>query len=328
MKKILLIFVFLASFVLGEDFGDFLTSPKKAEITIQQMIDDEGDFKKASEFGIKALKVYSDNVFLLAYTGKAYYNIGNLEDAKKYFMQALDLDPTNEVASQFIKLIEEQELAKENKAVTGSLAYINDKGLDYLLIFLAFLGGEIIARRYSHCQAKKSLHLTKVYVWNKTTSPNIFQKIFYIVVKAIKNPFCSFLSLLVTLTTTVAITIVIVWFELSIYPFLIGINELRLIGIEEIGIHGIKILLGLILVFLVINSMNAIKELGVSSAKIADIVQNLALENNFEILRECCCAIYNNNLDSKILMQCANNEAKEVLEKMFTIIKESKNEMD
>jgi hypothetical protein len=158
--------------------------------------------------------------------------------------------------------------------------------------------------------------------------PNIFQKVFYIVVKAIKNPFCSFLSLLVTLTTTVAITIVIVWFELSIYPFLIGINELRLIGIEEIGVHGIKILLGLILVFLVINCINAIKEIGVSSAKIADIVQNLALENNFEILRECCYEIYDNNLHNKILMQCANNEAKEVLEKMFTIIKESKNEMD
>lgn len=311
------------SILLAGNYDKYLSSEKKAEITIQKIVDDEGDFKKAEEFGIQAISVYNNNVYIFAYTGKAFYSDGKLSEAKNYFMKALDLDPTDEISSQFIKLIEEQESAKENKNVTSSLTYINDKGLDYLLIFLAFLGGEIIARRYSTCQAKKNTILVAAYVHKNQLNANFIRKILFVFSHSVRNPFCTFLSLLVILTTTVAITIVIVWMELAIYPFLIGETNLRLISLNEIGFHGIQILAILVIVFILGNLFNAIKSLKVNDSDIADILQNLALENNFKSLRECVEPLHNMQIKTKILSKCANNEAKEVLTNLFQIFEEN-----
>ena len=322
MKIIILTLLSISMLFCGE-FDNYLTSEKKAEVSIQQIIDDEGDYKKAQKLGIEALSRFTNNSFIMAYTGKAFYSEGDLESAKKYFMQALDIDPTNEIASQFIQLIEKQSNAKENKDVSSALTYLNDKGLDYLLIFLAFLGGETIARRYSNCQSRQNLESIKAFAWTKQNNPALIQKFLYIITKTIKNPFCSFLSLLIILTTTVAITIVAIWIELSIYPFIIGEEQLRLIGIAEIGIYGVQLLLGLILFFTINNFINSFKALNVAKSDVADIMQNLALENNFEILRDCCIVINNGDFNHEILAQCANTDAKDVIENMFKILKEN-----
>ena len=66
------------------------------------------------------------------------------------------------------ELIQEQEDALENKDVESLLGFIQDKGLDFLMIFLAFLGGEIIAKRYNMCQNSSIYIMANHFIQRKS----------------------------------------------------------------------------------------------------------------------------------------------------------------
>jgi len=199
-----------------------LTSKMRAEIYAQELTD-AGEYEKAGLFLEQAIGRYPDSDTLLMFKGTSHFYLKELDEAKKYFRLVLEIDPRNEQASKFIKTIEEQEAAKENEAVGKLLNYLNDKGFDFLMIFLAFLGGEIIARRYNECGASESGALLAAFKARGSLARSLRARAVYTVSRCCLSrnvlTFCFFLEVLVSVI--IAVTLLIVWL---LAEFLFGIT--------------------------------------------------------------------------------------------------------
>ena len=241
MKKIILILLILTSAVLGETSIDKALSSKiRAEVYAQNLVDG-GYNKEAKSFLTAALKHYSQDETLLMFMGTTLYNMHDLQKSKEYFLLVLAKNSTNEQASEFIKLIEEQEDAKENKAVANIIDYLNDKGLDFLMIFFAFLGSEVIARKYNQCNLDDPLEVIEKYHIRHLLSKQLSQRIVFSLKHCCftKSFFslCSFIELLVTMTIVFAALIVWLFIEFAFEITLFFNESLLTLSIHEIEEH-------------------------------------------------------------------------------------------
>jgi hypothetical protein len=181
-----------------------------AEVVLQTMVED-GYIDDAIIFAKKANEKYADNILLLTWSGQAYLEKDDLEVALKYYKQVLDLDPSNEIAKMKIEFIDDQESAKENKNIATILEWLIDKGLDFLMIFLAFLGGEIIAKRYNSCQNNYIYTLVYYFLQDEklyNSWANRLEIMFSQGFKQRFSPFCLVINFLIIVTIVVAMMIV------------------------------------------------------------------------------------------------------------------------
>lgn len=209
--------------------------------TYAQMLVDEGSFDDAIEFLKIANSKFENNVLLLASTGQAYLEKNNLEEAKKYFVQVLVLEPINDNIKMKIDFIEEQEAGQENKNIESILDGLLDKGLDFLMIFLAFLGSEIIARRYKQCNNSHIYNMADYYLQRKKLHDNKWKYMLLEYKNQDVLTFCFFINLLIIIT--IILTIMIVWLLVAFtfeYNFLLD-EPLLTAGTETIKIYLFKL---------------------------------------------------------------------------------------
>lgn len=211
--KFLLLFLFAVSILFSLEQSKIdknLVDAGHAEVYMQGMVED-GYLDDAIEFVTQANAKYKDNILLLVWSGQAYLEKDNLEMAQKLYKKALDLDPSNEIAKMKIEFIYEQESARENKNISSILEWLIDKGLDFLMIFLAFLGGEIIAKRYTTCQNNHVYTLVDYFLQNEKLYSSSKSRFMTIVSQAFTQrffPFCVIINFFVIVTIVVAMMIV------------------------------------------------------------------------------------------------------------------------
>jgi len=242
MKKVFLFFTLLLSLTLlaseHKDYSKYLKSQMRAEVYAQNLLDG-GYYKEAKVFLKLARKKYTDDDELLMYSGTTHYNLDELDAAKKDFMLVLQNDSNNEIAADFIAKIEEQQAAQENKVVTDLFDYLIDKGLDFLMIFLAFLGGEIIAKKYHNCNTfGVSQSIQNYFNKEKLKSSKIF-RLFYIFKSCCLSrrflTMCTFLDTLIIFTISSAM--LIVWLIIEITFDVEWFLPDALLTIDDVTMH-------------------------------------------------------------------------------------------
>lgn len=222
-----------------------LSSKDRASSHLENLIFD-GEFDKAEEFAKLANEKYEGSADLLCWTGKVYFEKKDLDTAKFYFLQALDINPTHDMAKMQQELIQEQEDALENKDVESLLGFIQDKGLDFLMIFLAFLGGEIIAKRYNMCQNSSIYIMANHFIQRKSLTNSGYSRI-ALILNQYKNQnigsFCFIINLLVIITITIAIMI---FWLFTVFHY--ELNSLVYGNILTINAEGIEFYLGIVFI--------------------------------------------------------------------------------
>lgn len=196
-----------------------LDSQIRAEVYAQNLVD-AGEYKKAKEFLQRAKEKYQDSESLWMFSATVAYELKDFDEAKLNFIKTLEINPKNEQASHFKELIQKQESASKNKDLEDLFSYLNDKGLDFLSIFLAFLGGEIIARKFAKCSNLQERNLVKQYSQKDKLTNSCLSRISfafknYISIKYMFS-FCAFLQLLIVGLIASSIMIFILLSELLI----------------------------------------------------------------------------------------------------------------
>jgi hypothetical protein len=223
--------------------------------TFAQMLVDDGSFDDAIEFLTLANKKFKSNTILLAATGQAYLEKNNLEEAKKYFVQVLVLEPINDTIKMKIDFIEEQEAGQKNSNIESILDGLLDKGVDFLMIFLAFLGSEIIARRYKQCNNSHIYKMVDYYLQRKVLVTNKWKYIYLEYKNQDFFTFCFFINLLIIVT--MILTVMIVWLLVAFtfeYTFLLD-EPLLTAGSETIKIYLLKLFVIFFVVTLFVRAM-------------------------------------------------------------------------
>lgn len=229
MKILLILFLSLGLFASDKH----LSSDIRAEVFAQNLVD-AGEYKKANSFLAKAKAKYPKSEALWMFSATVAYELKDFDEAKINFIKTLEINPKNEQASAFKEIIAKQESALENKTLEDIFAYLNDKGIDFLSIFLAFLGGEIIARKYSKCRSIDERNIAKQFKFkDELTSSNIDRWSFatknYICFRSAPS-FCSFLHLLIVFLISCSLLIFFLLFEL-----LAGVHFLSSIPLSHMG---------------------------------------------------------------------------------------------
>ncbi|MDF1877490.1 hypothetical protein JHD47_06635 [Sulfurimonas sp. SAG-AH-194-L11] len=203
-----------------------LSSANRASTQLENLID-AGDLEAAEKFEKLVNAKYTNNADILCWTGKLYFEKKDLELAKIYFRSALDIDPTHEISKMQLELIQEQEDAHENKDVETLLELLSDKGLDFLLIFLGFLGAEIISKRYASCQ-KNSVFTRANHFIQRHELVKSFRKRILFSFRYLKprkfSLVCPLIDLLVLITMSFAILVPFLFVEFY-YELTIFTNE-------------------------------------------------------------------------------------------------------
>ncbi|WP_122893830.1 tetratricopeptide repeat protein [Arcobacter peruensis] len=210
-----------------------LSSEIRAEVFAQNLVD-SGEYKKAKEFLKKAKAKYPKSEALWMFSATVAYELKDFNEAKINFIKTLEINPKNEQASAFKEIIAKQESALENKSLEDIFAYLNDKGIDFLSIFLAFLGGEIIARKYAKCRSIDERNIAKQFKSKDELSSSISSRVLFATRNYIclKNSpsFCSFLHLLIIFLISCSLLIFFLLFEL-----LVGVHFLSSIPLNHMG---------------------------------------------------------------------------------------------
>ena len=314
MKKIIVLICLLFITLLAKDNSKYLKSEIRAEVKAEKLIDG-GYYNEAKDFLKKATSKYSNNASLYAYYGKVFYQLGDLETAKLQFLLSLKIDPTNELSSGFVKLINEQEAASVNENIQNTLDYLSDKGFDFIMIFLAFLGGEVIAKRYSRCANVQEKNALIIYI----SDVNYISKKFQFYIKNIfLNPVCSFLSMLIIMINSFAFSILILWLELSEYiPILFlnyDINTLTSTDVLNLIVFNFITIASLFIIYGIYKKSS---ELDIDENDISDKLQSLALNHEYGELREYLMLFNENNKKLNKVLDCfISDEAREITEKI------------
>lgn len=216
MKLILLFFLTLSTLFA-------LSDQEEAEVQASNY-NGHGDYQKTIEFTDEMIKKYPKSSELYTYRGTALFNTDKLEQARISFQQAIDLDQKNTVASDNIKQIDIQLNAKESKDIDKWVDFLKGGGLQFVMIFLGFLGGEIISRKYNRCstinQKVISRFLKKDQLFNSVLNRIKFVLSDVLLSKKIFS-FCMLLELLITfvIAASIIIIILLVQFLLDISYF-------------------------------------------------------------------------------------------------------------
>lgn len=213
MKTLLLSLLIIVNLMAS---NKYLKSQDRAEVYAQNLLE-SGEYQKAKKFLFMAKEKYPKSESLWMFSATTAYELKNFDEAKIYFIRTLEINPKNEQAAHFKNLIDQQERALQNSDIENLFEYLSDKGVDFLSIFLAFLGGEIIARRFSKCNSMAERNL--VFQYQRKDQLNNFKKR---VSFSLKNyfkieyifSFCSFLNLLIIFVISSSITIFILLLEL------------------------------------------------------------------------------------------------------------------
>jgi len=318
--------------LFASDEQKALSSEVRAEVHAQNLIDG-GYYAEATAFLTSARDRYPGNIALLMFSGNAFYNLNDLKHARQYYMMALESDPNNAEAADFIAMIDAQESAKENKAVSELIAYLSDKGLDFLMIFIAFLGGEILAAKYSECQttevraslkrfnARHSLHATGIKKLIKVLRHSLSEGRY-----RLRRLFslCSFLGLLNVMTISGAVLIVWVFIEIEFKITYFLPDAVEFLDSNDIWHHVLQFFWFFIIAvyaFKLTHFLIAFPDHPEAyTLDTAEKLQNLALNGQFVLLRESCRLVVDNHRPSDIallLSYCDNSEAREIIGAAF-----------
>jgi len=218
MKIIFIYIILFNSFIFANtNLDKYLSSQDRAEVHLEELVSG-GYLDKAKVFSKHANSQYPNNETLLCWSGKLYIEVKDLDKAEQYFMKVLALDPTHEIAQMQLKQIKENKKINSNDVVKKLLAYIYDKGSDFLMIFLAFLGSEIISKRYNICQ-KNSIKSTARRYINRNLLHNSYKARLNSLFQDYKDQpffsFCFFINFLIISTITFAI--IILWIFIVFY---------------------------------------------------------------------------------------------------------------
>ncbi len=227
-----------------------LSSKGRAEVRLQNLVED-GEFKKAKEFTRLAVAKYGDNAELLRWGGQLYKELNDLDEAKRFFLLAMQIDPNNEIVRMHLESIESQESASENKDVEGLIEFINDKGLDFLMIFLGFLGAEIIAKRYNVCQNNKILIMADYFLEREDISRCRKSQIRFALLQfKAKNifSFCFVINLLIIVTISIVLSIFYLFLAFKLeWALFLGEKILTIdsdaIWTYSLGVFGVSMLI-------------------------------------------------------------------------------------
>jgi len=327
-KIILILLVFSFTSLLALDYNKYLKSQTRAEIMTQKLVDDIGDYEEAVEFSQSAIYLYPESLMISQYRAKALYLVNNLEESKQLFIHILEIDPSNDVAADFIVKIEAQEEAQKNKDLEEVLGYLSDKGLDFVMIFLGFLGAEVLAKRYNTCEEDKYLMVVERYVDNYyVINSSLLQKSIYTFREYFTKFFtiCNLLTIIIILTLSIAISITLSWVEFMGYmSMILSEDDLRVITSDELWTNYLAIL-AIISLAIVINRVVAlIRTPTETEVEVADILQELAVNNEFSLLRENINIINSIVSDAdkdKILEACISQDARDMIEELLVFNK-------
>ena len=299
-----------------------IASENAIEAIVQEHIE-SGYVKEAYLLLEDVRGVYPQNVNLLVFSGRAAYELDDLSEAKSYYQLALELDSNNEIAALNISNIETQEEAQENKVVSGVVDYLGDKGLDFLMIFLAFLGGDLLAKRYMTCSSGVVLSSLKHYLKIKYPKVKVSGNSWK-TTRVHKKLFCYFSSILNYLTISITILIIWVFFNISndFIVTLLGV-DLTTITLEDIIPLLYLSMIGILVMILTLNLlfkwMTRSNDEKTLLFEVTKELQAVALDGEFIILREACNLVrhYDVSEINCILDQCYSDEARGILEKAF-----------
>jgi len=184
-----------------------LRSLDRAQTYSQNLIK-KGFFEDADRFLALARKKYKNDSELFYWSGELYLEKAELEKSNKYFRLSLKFDPKNVQAKKKIKLIEEQIDAEENKDVLAVLEILSDKGLDFIMIFLAFLGSEIIAKRFTKCNNNAVYIMANHYIYRDELVKSFLKRVHFFILNLFPrkrpNVICLLINLLITATIAIS----------------------------------------------------------------------------------------------------------------------------
>jgi len=305
-----------------------IASEDAIEAIVQEHIE-SGYVKEAYLLLEDVRGVYPQNVNLLVFSGRAAYELDDLSEAKSYYQLALELDSNNEIAALNISNIEAQEEAQENKVVSGVVDYLGDKGLDFLMIFLAFLGGDLLAKRYMTCSSGTVLSSLKHYLHVKYPKIKVASSSWRIT-KVHKKLFCYFSSILNYLTISIAILILWVFFNIS-NDYMVGMLgiDLTTITLEDIIPLLYLSMIGILATILILNLLfkwsTRSNDQEILLFEMTEALQAVALDGEYTILREACRLIghYEVSEMNCILDQCYSDDARNIIENAFLDVSET-----
>lgn len=318
------IFIFITFLTISfskeiKDIDNVLKSKNKSIVYVQELYV-AGEYDKAIEISKKALILYPKNLALLKLKAKSNYELHNLENARIDFVKVLDMNPTDDNAQEAISKIDIQESAKTNKSLDTITGFLADKGFSLLMIFLGFLGAEIISKKYSKCKS----HLVKneIFYFIKLQEKSSFltklNMVFFKNINSLLST-CKVLSIIIFMTIIATISIILTY----IFIF-IADKELLLMTNDEISIRILFIILVSLILFFIYKTFK-IYTINIKEIDITNILQNQALSNEFDSLFSSIEILIENNINmGKILEYCTSNDAKEIIHNTITLVKKEK----
>ena len=325
-KYIFLIFILLInSNLFASDYNKYLKSEIRAKIELQKLVDDAGDYKTALVFSKKALQKYPSSLMIQLYRAKTLYLTKDLQNAKILFMRVLEEDPTNDIAADFINKIEQQEDANKNKDLEEFISYITGQGFDFLLIFLGFLGAEVLAKKHHTCENNNYVDTIEVYINNYKYEHTNYRlnKVFYKTKKYFLDFFsiCNLLSIIILFIISMALTLTFICLELfGNIDIILTKDILKVISIDDLWRHFVIIFIVVSIGIILNKIISIVKASKEDENDVADTLQELIITGEYAILRENISKL-NKVLDkvkcNMIIEGCINNEAKEVVEKLL-----------
>ena len=263
---------------------------------------EQGYDKKALVILNKILKTHPHNDNLLTLKAQALKDLKKLDEAKIILQKALAINPENKKALALVENIKNIENNIANKVLEDTLNWISDKGVDFLFIFLGFLGGELLNVAYQNCNKLKEQRLILNYTGKKEFT--------------LKSINCIFIDFLIYLTVAFAFTIPFLLVELFIEP-----PYLKYITEQGLVIH-ISIVFFIFLLFIFIYNFykKRIKKT-VENEIIADIFLRYLDERNIYMLKQDLKLLNYEQLEN-ILQNIPFEEEKEQIRKIFISLKE------
>lgn len=273
MRYLFFTLIFCLNLFASDSYIKDLQDQEKAEVKAWNL-NDAGEYKKNITFIKKALEKYPSSEMLNMFLATALYNENNLDEARIYFTKVLSIKPSNEQAADFISIIDNQQEAKDNKYIISGLDWLQNKGIDFITVFLAFLSGEMIAKHYMQCKGYNISSEIRLFIYRKEVKSFGFIKKCFFLLKNIKYSVkCVLLNFIIGLIAILSIFVAILLFEfISKFSFL-SFSSLQNFTIDEIINHVLFLFFIVAVFYFLIKFLYSIKIL---EKRLEDIERILA----------------------------------------------------
>ncbi|MEH6592487.1 MAG: tetratricopeptide repeat protein [Halioglobus sp.] len=142
MKSLALVLLLLCS--LSLQAATEVTTESAAMVYSEGLLD-SGEFVKAIEFLERAVVSFPENDSLLVLYGQALYESHDLDAAEEIFRQALQVNPLNSVAEQYIQQIRETSDAIISPTLRLMVEVAWDKAGDVVILAIGFFLGSLLS---------------------------------------------------------------------------------------------------------------------------------------------------------------------------------------